>query len=170
MRTVTAAAASAVFFLIAPATVAGLIPWWLTRWHIARPLPYGHLVQIAGALLIVVAVSVLVHAFVRFVREGQGTPSPVAPASHLVISGPYRYVRNPMYLAVLAAVLGQAIVLGQKSLLIYAAALAVAFVTFVHLYEEPTLRTQFGDEYEAYRRTVPGWWPRLTIVPERPQR
>jgi protein-S-isoprenylcysteine O-methyltransferase Ste14 len=161
MRILTAAAASSVFFLIAPATVAGAIPWWLTRWRVADPLPYGRLVQMGGILLIVVAVSVLVHAFVRFVFEGRGTPSPVAPAAHLVIGGPYRYVRNPMYLAVLSAVIGQAIVLAQRSLLVYAGALAAAFVSFVRLYEEPTLESQFGEAYEAYRRAVPGWWPRL---------
>jgi protein-S-isoprenylcysteine O-methyltransferase Ste14 len=77
-----------------------------------------------------------------------------------VVRGLYRYVRNPMYLAVLAAIVGQALALGQVVLLPYAAVVAAAFVAFVHWYEEPTLARQFGDRYQAYRRAVPGWWPR----------
>ncbi|HEY3140422.1 MAG TPA: isoprenylcysteine carboxylmethyltransferase family protein, partial [Acidimicrobiales bacterium] len=105
-------------------------------------------------------IAVLLHAFVRFVVEGVGTPAPVAPTEHLVVGGLYRYVRNPMYLAVLAAILGQALVLGRLVLVPYAAVVAAAFVAFVRGYEEPTLAWQFGDRYQAYRAAVPGWWPR----------
>lgn len=161
MRRSTAAVGSVLFFLIAPATVAGVIPWWLTRWQVAQPLAYGRAVQVVGAIITTLAAGVLVHAFTRFVVEGRGTPAPVAPTAHLVIGGLYRHVRNPMYLAVLLVIVGQAVLLGQSSLAIYAAALAVAFVSFVRVYEEPTLRSQFGTQYEAYRRAVPGWWPRL---------
>jgi protein-S-isoprenylcysteine O-methyltransferase Ste14 len=115
-----------------------------------------------GASLILAGAAVLVHAFTRFVVEGLGTPAPIAPTDRLVVGGLYRYVRNPMYLAVLLVVVGQALLLGQSSLLIYAAMLGVAFVSFVRAYEEPTLKSQFGAEYEAYRRAVPGWWPRLS--------
>jgi protein-S-isoprenylcysteine O-methyltransferase Ste14 len=101
-----------------------------------------------------------VQAFVRFVVEGVGTPAPVAPTQRLVVGGLYRYVRNPMYLAVVATIVGQALVLGQLVLLGYAAAAAVAMAGFAHLYEEPALASQFGAEYEAYRRGVPAWWPR----------
>ena len=104
---------------------------------------------------------VLLSAFVRFVIEGSGTPAPVAPTQRLVVGGLYRYVRNPMYLAVLAIIVGQAIALRRPILLGYAAVVALAFVAFVRGYEESTLRSTFGDEYEAYRRAVPGWWPRL---------
>jgi protein-S-isoprenylcysteine O-methyltransferase Ste14 len=101
-----------------------------------------------------------VHAFARFVAEGVGTPAPVAPTRELVVGGLYRYVRNPMYLAVLAAIVGQALMLGRLVLLTYAAVMATAFVTFVRGYEEPTLAEQFGARYQAYRAAVPGWWPR----------
>jgi protein-S-isoprenylcysteine O-methyltransferase Ste14 len=111
-------------------------------------------------LLVVAGVGVLLHAFGRFVAEGLGTPAPVAPTRELVVGGLYRYVRNPMYLAVLAAILGQALALGQPVLLPYAAAVGAAFVAFVHWYEEPTLARRFGASYQAYRRAVPGWWPR----------
>lgn len=102
----------------------------------------------------------LLHAFARFVVEGIGTPAPVAPTERLVVGGLYRYVRNPMYLAVTATIVGQALLLGEPILLAYAAALLVVFAAFVRWYEEPTLRRQFGAEYEAYRRAVPGWRPR----------
>jgi protein-S-isoprenylcysteine O-methyltransferase Ste14 len=103
---------------------------------------------------------VLVHAFVRFVVEGVGTPAPVAPTEHLVVGGLYRYVRNPMYVAVAAIIVGQALVLGRPALLLYGAAFVAVTGAFARWYEEPVLQGRFGAEYEAYRRAVPGWWPR----------
>ena len=116
--------------------------------------------RIFGALLLAAGVVVLVHAFARFVVEGIGTPAPVAPPQRLVVGGLYRYVRNPMYLAVEAAIVGQALLLGRLVLLPYAAGFAVAVAAFVRWYEEPTLARKFGDQYEEYRRAVPGWGPR----------
>jgi protein-S-isoprenylcysteine O-methyltransferase Ste14 len=156
-----AALGSLVFFLLAPGVVAGLVPWWLTGWDVQEPSEYWALLRVLGAVLLAAGVAVLVHSFVRFVVEGVGTPAPVAPTEKLVVGGLYRYVRNPMYVAVLAAIVGQALLLGRLVLLAYAATVAVAFVTFVRRYEEPTLRRRFGDEYDAYRRAVPAWWPRL---------
>src|SRR5439155_25148061 len=106
----------------------------------------------------------LVHAFVRFVVEGAGTPAPVAPTRRLVVGGLYRYVRNPIYLALTATIVGQALALGQLVLLLYAAGLCIAFGTFVHLYEEPVLRYRFGAEYKACRRAVPAWVAASTPV------
>ena len=160
MRRAWAAVGSAVFFALAPGVVAGVVPWLLTGWE-ARDLPAWALpLRAAGVVLVVAGAGVLVHAFARFVAEGLGTPAPVAPTQELVVGGLYRYVRNPMYLAVLAAIAGQALVLGRMVLLAYAAVMAAAFVAFVHWYEEPTLAEQFGARYQAYRRAVPGWWPR----------
>jgi protein-S-isoprenylcysteine O-methyltransferase Ste14 len=102
---------------------------------------------------------VLVQAFVRFVVEGVGSPAPIAPTRQLVIGGPYRYVRNPMYLAVVAVIVGQALALGQPGLLAYAAVVAGAMAAFAHGYEEPTLSRRFGAQYQAYRRAVSAWWP-----------
>lgn len=137
--------------------VAGLVPWWLTGWEakdVWLPL------RVVGAILLVAGAAALLHAFLRFVVEGIGTPAPVAPTERLVVGGLYRYVRNPMYLAVTATIVGQALVLGQWLLVPYAAAFLAVTAAFVHWYEEPTLRRQFGEEYEAYRHAVPGWWPR----------
>ena len=114
-----------------------------------------------GGLLLAVALPVLVGAFLRFVRDGLGTPAPVAPTERLVVTGAYRYVRNPMYVAVVSAIVGQALLLGQPVLLTYAALVAFFVVSFVRLFEEPVLLRQFGEEYASYRRAVPGWVPRL---------
>ncbi len=149
---------SGLFLVVAPGVVAGLVPWWLTGWEQGTTWP---LLRLLGALLIVAGVIVLVEAFVRFVVEGLGTPAPVAPTRRLVVGGLYRHVRNPMYLAVGATIVGQALLLGRSILLLYAAAFAAVVFAFVRLYEEPTLARQFGAQYEDYRRAVPGWRPRF---------
>jgi protein-S-isoprenylcysteine O-methyltransferase Ste14 len=162
MRRSTAAVGSAVFFLLAPGVVVGLIPWLLTGgWQARQPLPYWAPVRVLGGALLIAGVIALVGAFVRFVVEGFGTPAPVAAPEHLVIGGGYRYVRNPMYVAVLTAIVGQSLLLGRLGLLLYAGVAWVAVAAFVLFYEEPTLTRRFGAEYEAYRRAVPAWWPRL---------
>lgn len=159
MREKQALTGSVIFFLAAPCVVAGLLPWWLTGW---RMLPAWPPLRFMGALFILAGMAFLVHAFWRFVAEGRGTPAPIAPTERLVTGGAYRYVRNPMYLAVLAIILGQALLMGQPLLLAYGAVICAAVVSFVHFYEEPVLARQFGADYEAYRGAVPGWLPRLT--------
>jgi protein-S-isoprenylcysteine O-methyltransferase Ste14 len=162
VRKPMAAAGTAIFFVLAPGVVAGLVPWWLTGWRVRHPQPSWAWapLRVAGVALLAAGVAALVPAFVQFVREGVGTPAPVAPTQRLVVGGLYRYVRNPMYLAVVATIVGQALALAQPGLLGYAAAVGAAMVAFVHGYEEPTLRGQFGAQYQAYRRAVPAWWPR----------
>ena len=161
MRRPTAAVGSAVFFLAAPGVVAGLIPWLLTRWQAREPLPYWAPMRVLGGILLVAGLIALIRAFVRFVMEGLGTPAPIAAPERLVVGGVYRYVRNPMYVAVLAAIVGQGLLLGRLGLLLYAAATWLVVAAFVRWYEEPTLTRRFGEDYEAYRRAVPAWWPRL---------
>jgi protein-S-isoprenylcysteine O-methyltransferase Ste14 len=160
MRRATAAAASSLFFALAPGIVAGVIPWWLTGWAMRAPHRYWAPLRVVGAVLIVAGAAVLIHTFVRFVVEGAGTPAPVAPTERLVVGGLYRYVRNPMYVAVVGTIVGQALVLGQSTLLTYAMIVAVFFAAFVRWFEEPFLRRRFGEQYDAYRRAVPAWWPR----------
>jgi protein-S-isoprenylcysteine O-methyltransferase Ste14 len=165
VRKPLAAAGSAVFFVVAPGTAAGLIPWWLTGWH-SRDNPDGWTplflsLRAVGLVLVLAGAGFVVTAFVRFVVEGLGTPAPIAPPTRLVVGGIYRYVRNPMYVAVISCIVGQALLLNQPVLLWYAAIAAAAMVAFVRLYEEPTLARQFGADYERYRAAVPGWWPRL---------
>ena len=168
MRKARAAAGSLVFLVVAPGVVAGLVPWWITGWDSRQPFSHWVVLRVVGAALLVVGIVVLLHAFARFVVEGVGTPAPVAPTEHLVVGGLYRYVRNPMYLAVAATIVGQALLLGQLILLLYAAVFGLVVAAFVHWYEEPTLGRQFGEEYEAYRRDVPAWIPRRPVRRARP--
>lgn len=156
-----AVAGSVLFFCVAPGLVVGLGPWLLTGWRAEYPFPYYAPVRVVGAVVLAAAVAFLVTAFVRFVSEGLGTPAPVAPTEHLVVGGVYRYVRNPMYVAVVAAILGQALLFGRPVLFAYALGIALLQAAFVRFHEEPGLRARYGEAYEAYRRAVPGWWPRI---------
>lgn len=160
VRKAAAAVGSAIFLVLAPGATAVLIPWLLTGWHAHVPPPPAAL-RLAGLGLVLVGAAILLSAFARFVLEGRGTPAPVAPTKHLVVGGLYRYVRNPMYLAVAATIIGQALLLGRLELLAYAGVFLGTTAAFAHWYEEPTLLRQYGPDYEQYRRAVPGWWPRL---------
>jgi protein-S-isoprenylcysteine O-methyltransferase Ste14 len=158
VRRLRAALGSVVFLVVMPGVVAGLMPWLLTGgWRSADPPRW---LEALGWVAVAAGTVVLLEAFGRFVVEGIGTPAPVAPTERLVVGGLYRYVRNPMYLAVGAVILGQAAVLGCWVLVAYAIVFGVTVWSFVHWYEEPTLRQTYGSEYDAYLRSVPGWWPR----------
>ena len=159
MKKTKAAVGASVFFAVAPGVVAGLVPWLLTDWELRGADNWGFL-RIAGLFLAAGGAGALVGAFMRFVVEGLGTPAPVAPTEHLVVGGLYRYVRNPMYVAVVATILGQALLLRQPVLLVWAGLVASAVASFVLLYEEPTLSRRYGATYDAYRKSVPRWLPR----------
>jgi protein-S-isoprenylcysteine O-methyltransferase Ste14 len=161
-RLTTAAVGSAVFFVLAPGVVAGLVPWLISGWDVRWPRSaFSIAVMALGGALVAVAVVVLIRNFVRFVVEGRGTPSPVLQTERLVVGGDYRFVRNPMYLGVVSAILGQAMIFGSVALLLYAAAVWAMVATFVRWYEEPLLLSRYGEEYERYRRGVRAWVPRL---------
>src|ERR1700728_4092925 len=101
MRRAFSILGSAIFLVLAPGTVAGLVPWWISRWHFElQSLP----MEIAGALLIALGALVLLDSFTRFAIKAVGTPAPVFPMRHLVVTGLYRYVRNPIYVAVVALI------------------------------------------------------------------
>ena len=153
---------SALFFAVAPSTVAGLVPWWITRWEFRPPFFDLDATRAVGILLIVAGLPGLVDSFARFALQGLGTPAPIAPTQNLVVTGLYRYVRNPIYVALVAVILGQAVLFGDWRLLLYGALVFVAFHIFVLAYEEPTLTENFGAEYETYRANVSRWIPRLT--------
>lgn len=162
MKRLLAVLGSTVFLVLAPGTVAGLVPWWISRWQMQPPLLGIPLIRWICSVLIAAGVPVLLDSFARFALQGLGTPAPVFPTSHLVVTGLYRYVRNPMYVAVLWVVLGQGLLLGNVRVLGYGALVWLAFHLFVVAYEEPTLRRSFGDEYEVFCANVPRWIPRLT--------
>lgn len=153
---------SAVFLVIAPGFVAGLVPWWISHWRLEAPFFGMPLFRLAGGALILMGVAGLLDSFVRFAVQGLGTPAPVFPTRHLVITGLYRYVRNPIYVAVVSTILGQGLVLGNLTLLEYGGLVWLLFHLFVLVYEEPTLRASFGSEYKKFCAEVPRWIPLFT--------
>jgi protein-S-isoprenylcysteine O-methyltransferase Ste14 len=139
-----------------------LLPRWVVRaagGALQQPTPptmtMGGLVFLAGAALVVACVA-------TFAVIGKGTPAPFDPPRRLVVRGPYKYVRNPMYVGAFTALIGAAIYC--RSLLLALFALGFLLVThlFVTLYEEPILSRKFGDDYLAYRASVPRWLPSLS--------
>jgi len=159
MRRVAAIIGSAIFLVIAPGLLAGLAPWWISHWQLKPGLVF---VRIVGGVLLGFGLVGLLDSFARFAVQGLGTPAPVFPTRHLVVTGLYRYVRNPMYLAVVTAVVGQGLILGNATLLEYGGLIWLLFHAFVRLYEEPTLRRDFGSEYNAYCNGVRRWIPRFS--------
>jgi protein-S-isoprenylcysteine O-methyltransferase Ste14 len=149
-----------VFLVLTPGVVAGLIPGLITGWRLPPTGGRPSWIAIVALIVISAGVLVLLDAFIRFARA-DGTPAPPAPTAHLVVVGPYRYVRNPMYLAVLAIIVGQALLFRSVGALLYAGLVLLAVVLFVLGYEQPTLELEYGDEYREYRRHVRGWIPRV---------
>lgn len=161
-RKLLAILGSAIFLVIAPGFVAGLAPWWIARWRMDAPFLGIALCRFAGAILIALGSVGLLDSFIRFALQGLGTPAPVFPTRHLVITGLYRYVRNPMYVGVVSAIFGQALLFGNPTLLEYGGLVWLLFHIFVLAYEEPTLRVTFGAEYGSFCAEVPRWIPRFT--------
>jgi protein-S-isoprenylcysteine O-methyltransferase Ste14 len=162
MRKPTAILGSALFFVAVPFVIAGPLPWWITHWQLGPALFGSELTRVAGIALIVAGLPGLLDSFRRFAVEGLGTPAPIAPPQELVVTGLYRHVRNPMYVSVLALLVGQALLFGSLSLLELGAAFWLATHLFVVVYEEPTLEETFGAKYQAYRASVPRWIPRIS--------
>ncbi|HYD53833.1 MAG TPA: isoprenylcysteine carboxylmethyltransferase family protein [Gemmatimonadaceae bacterium] len=141
------------FVLLLPATVGGLLPWLIAR----RAAPAAGAWRGLALALLALGWSGLLWCVLDFARRGRGTLAPVDPPRHLVRSGLYRVTRNPMYVSVLLAILGQAAWWRSTGLLLYAAVFLAVVSAFVRVYEEPALARQFGDEYERYRAEVPRW-------------
>lgn len=161
MRERNAVLGSLAFLIVAPGIVAGVVPWLLTGWQFT-PLPaWWAPLRVLGVVMVAIGFVVLIRAFARFAVEGRGTPAPIAPTEKLIVTGEYRYVRNPMYVAVLVSILGQALLFGAASVAIYAFLVWLAVATFVRFYEEPTLTRQYGQQYLDYKAAVPAWIPRL---------
>lgn len=150
-----------VFTVVMPGSVVGLVPYLISRWELRPPLFGFGPIRWIGLGMFIVAVPAFADFLARFVREGHGTPAPIAPTRRLVVGGVYRHVRNPAYIAVIAMLVGQAFFLGNFGVLEYAFVVAIGFHLFVILYEEPTLRGTFGRDYQDYCRSVPRWIPRL---------
>ena len=147
---------SILFFIFAPGMVAGVIPLALLR---TGPKVDAGLLAFSALPLWVMGIAVLFGCFWDFLVKGRGTPAPTDPPKELVVSGAYKYVRNPMYAGVLMAVIGHFLWFGYWWILAYAVALFVIFTLFVMFYEEPHLKSVFGDAYIAYQKEVPRWLP-----------
>jgi protein-S-isoprenylcysteine O-methyltransferase Ste14 len=147
---------------LGPGPITVLVPWLLSGYELRQPLLGLTWLRGVGVALLVVGIPVLAESIVRFVRKGRGTLTPVVPTRHLVMSGLYRFVRNPMYVGVVTIIVGEALLLGSGDVLIYATVVALGFHLFVVLYEEPTLRRTYGPEYERYCTHVRRWIPRIT--------
>ncbi|MDE3149506.1 MAG: isoprenylcysteine carboxylmethyltransferase family protein [Acidobacteriota bacterium] len=140
------------------------LPARLLSWAgIARPAAMAW-PQIAGIVIGSAGAVVALWCVCAFVWIGKGTPAPFDPPRKLVIRGPYRFVRNPMYIGAALALAGAALFYGSMSLLIYGILFLLAAHLFVVFYEEPTLRRNFGAEYEAYCHRVRRWWPRAGVA------
>jgi len=162
MRRISAILGAALFFVLAPCIVAGWVPWWLSRWQMEPPFFGWFALRIAGVVLILAGLPILLDSFARFAIQGLGTPAPVFPTRHLVVTGWYRYVRNPMYVAVVSIIVGQALLFSNLRVLNYGAVVWLFLHLFVLAYEEPKMRATFGQEYTEFRANVPRWIPRLT--------
>lgn len=163
MRRSAAAASSLAWFVAIGGTFGGLLPYLLDYWHFHRPLPYWGIARPAGVLLICAGLVPIASSFIEFFRA-EGTPVPVASPPRLVVSGFYRYVRNPIYAGFLIVLLGQVLLFGSLGLLRYTLAAWCVGAAAARWYEEPRLARRFGAEYQAYRRAVPAWLPRTPKV------
>ena len=146
------------FTIFVPGTVAVVIPLWLVgnvRWHGNAPATW------MGAVVAVIGAAIYLRCAWEFAVRGLGTPSPIAPTKFLVTTALHRYIRNPMYIGVALVILGESVMFRSLHLALYAAAMLTIAHLFVVLYEEPTLRRQFGESYDEYVRTVPRWIPKL---------
>src|SRR4051812_26285745 len=160
MKRTSAALGSLGWLVLAPGTVCGLVPWLITGWRrTGDPAAWA---DVLGWVLVLAGAAVLVEAFVAFAWHGRGTPAPAAPTERLVVQGAYRYVRNPMYVAVLALLLGQVLLSASWGLLTYLVVVGLTTHAFVRTYEEPTLREAYGPSYEEFCAHVPRWLPRPT--------
>jgi protein-S-isoprenylcysteine O-methyltransferase Ste14 len=157
-----AIAGSILFLLVAPGIVAGVIPWSISHYSFGPPLLGVEPLRWLGIVLLILGGVLLLETFARFALQGRGTPAPIAPTKSLVVTGSYRFVRNPMYVAVVSLILGQALLFGNLIVLAYGLAAWLTVHLFVLSYEEPTLSATYGAQYDRYRANVRRWLPRLT--------
>ena len=136
------------------------LPWWMTRFRVAVAEPVWQM-ALAGALILV-GLAPLFESTLRFIFVGRGTLVPAVPTERLVVTGLYRYVRNPMYLGVFTTLGGEVLLFRSRDLLTEFLICALAVHLFVLLYEEPTLARRHPAEYPLYKNSVPRWLPRLT--------
>jgi len=149
---------SAFFTLVLPGAVLIWVPRWQSM-YTGGTLGLGS-ARWVGVAPLIIGTTGLLWCIWDFGRMGKGTLAPVDPPRFVVRRGLYRVVRNPMYLSVLTALAGEALLFRNLRLATWGAIAAIMFHVFVVAYEEPTLRRQFGNDYEGYCRAVSRWLPR----------
>lgn len=152
-----------IFTILVPGTVAGIVPWLLLQSSGEATMPSSS-IWLIGLLPFLVGVILYLWCAGAFTLIGHGTPAPIDAPIFLVREGPYQWVRNPMYIAVFMTISGEAILFHSLLLIGYALLFGIIVHLFVTLFEEPSLRHQFGESYEAYLSTVPRWLPRRPRV------
>jgi protein-S-isoprenylcysteine O-methyltransferase Ste14 len=159
MATIRTSVVVSILFTVlgGPGLVLVLMPWIITHFRTGQ----SPALSILSSALIVVGLIPLVESIGRFVVVGRGTLMPAVPTEHLVVSGLYRHVRNPMYVGVITALAGEALLFRSRSMLVYLGIVWLIMHAFVCLYEEPRLARTFSEEYARFRKNVPRWIPRL---------
>ena len=152
-----------IFSILVPGTVAGVVPWLLLQGS-GGPVLQLPSIWMVGFLPLLSGVVLYLWCAGAFTFIGKGTPAPIDAPKVLVIQGPYQWVRNPMYIAVLLVVIGEAILFRSFLLVGYALLVWLVVHLFVVFVEEPSLRGQFGGSYETYLRTVRRWLPRSPLT------
>ncbi|WP_315822293.1 isoprenylcysteine carboxylmethyltransferase family protein [Paraflavitalea speifideaquila] len=146
------------FTILQPGMVSGLIPWLIAKDHyqlaLSSVLSFD---QYIGILVFIAGIIITIHCIVRFALDGRGTLSPADPTKQLVISGLYRYSRNPMYIGVMSILIGESLFVQSRSLWLYTLLIFIAFNVFIIFWEERRLRKDFGKSYEDYCRKVRRW-------------
>ncbi len=151
------------FTILVPGTLLGVVPWLLLHWSGGGVLAIPS-IWLIGLLPLLLGIGLGFWCAGEFTFIGKGTPAPIDAPKFLVREGPYRWVRNPMYLAVFSVVIGEAILFHSLLLVGYGLLAGLVVHLFVVFYEEPRLARQFGESYEAYLRTVPRWLPRYPRI------
>jgi protein-S-isoprenylcysteine O-methyltransferase Ste14 len=147
-----------IFTILHPGLVAGLVPFTILRGRSAGGLTNSGLLRYVGVFLFSVGLILLLSCIVNFAAKGKGTLSPLDTTKKLVVSGMYRFSRNPMYVGVTLMLIGEAVFFSSGILWIYTAAVFLAFNIFIVLHEEPRLKRDFGNEYLEYQKSVRRWF------------
>ncbi len=146
------------FTILQPGIVAGLIPYWILRKEVDRVFIWPwRFYNYLGLILFIPGIALMLNCIIRFAVQGRGTLSPLDPTKRLVIAGPYRFCRNPMYVGVMMILIGETIFSQSVNLLIYSIAILIGFNLFIIFFEEPRLKREFGEEYRQYCQKVRRW-------------
>lgn len=149
-------AATVLYTLVVPGAFAVLIPWLVASRQGMELVAHGWY-QHLGWPVVLAGAGMIAWCARSFVMRGRGTPAPFAPPSSLVVTGPFKWTRNPMYLGIVLMIGGEALLLWSQQVLMYGIGCWMSMELFLHLYEEPSLRRRFGASYEVYQRQVGRW-------------